>query len=71
MTDKRKIPQKHQVKELAARYYRLLELDKKCPYNTAHIHLAACYATLPASSHSQFELEVNDIISKTGDSSGN
>jgi hypothetical protein len=55
------------VKELAARYCRLLEVDKKCPYNTAHIHLAACYATLPTTSHSQFELEVNDIISQ-GDS---
>jgi hypothetical protein len=58
------------VKELAARYCRLLEVDKKCPYNTAHIHLAACYATLPASRHSQFELEVNDIISQTGASNG-
>jgi hypothetical protein len=56
------------VRELAARYCRLLEVDKKCPYTTAHIHLAACYATLPTTSHSQFELEVNDIISKTGDS---
>jgi hypothetical protein len=67
MTDKRKYPKKpNQVKELAARYCRLLEVDKRCAYNTAHIHLAACYATLPDSSHSLFELEVNDIINQTG-----
>ena len=54
------------VRELAARYCRLLEMDKKCPYNTAHIHLEACYATLPANSHGRFESEVNDIINQTG-----